>query len=251
MGAGVERVRPWVAVSMAREEPAGREQPARDWIRASYLDALYQAGAVPVPVPNLADATLLEACDGLLLTGGGDFDPAWFGAADAGTDWKGVSSARDRTELALMEAADRLGLPVFGICRGVQALAVGHGGRLIQDIPTALPESGVQHDQAAPRSQATHGVALDPSSRLAAILGRSSLQVNSFHHQAVETVPEGWVVSGRAPDGVVEAIELAGPRFVLGVQWHPESLSGDDAARRLFEAFVEACRDYRQARRTA
>ena len=241
-------MRPVIGVSMSRDETT--DLSPRDWIRESYLKSVEAAGGLPCPLPNRASAVeLLETCDGLLLTGGGDFDPATFGAPDLGTHWDGVSAARDQTELALIAAADRLGMPVFGICRGLQALTVAAGGDLIQDIPTARPDSPLVHRQTLPREETVHAVTLDLTSRVGRLVGLARVEVNTFHHQAVGRMPPGWVVAGRADDGVVEAIEKPGERFQVGVQWHPEDLVGSrEEALRLFNGFVEAARAFRQRR---
>lgn len=216
---------------------------ARDYLLATYSDAIVRFGGVPVLLPNVAASVdILALCDGLLLTGGGDFHPATYHAADAGTDWAEVSEDRDTAELALMAEAERRLLPVLGICRGIQALAVGFGGSLIQDISSALGDSPVKHSRGEERSRVSHRVTIVPDTRMAQIVGVDALQVNSFHHQAVEQVPAGWIVSARADDGIVEAMECPGERFMLGVQWHPENLVRDDeAAQRLFYEFIQAC----------
>ena len=152
---------------------------------------------------------------------------------------EGVSPERDATELALLrEAAPDL--PILGICRGIQALAVAYGGTLIQDVPSQRP-SELGHAQGGARDARTHGVHVAPDSQLGAILGSHDIRVNSFHHQAVDRVPDGFRVVAWADDGLVEGIESNARPFCLGVQWHPENLTGvEEHARRLFVALVEA-----------
>ena len=122
---------PLIGISMSREEKS--DSPARDWVRRTYMVAIIEAGGIPVLLPNETSSwELLRHCHGLLLTGGGDFDPATFGAADQGTKMSGVSKARDTTELGLIKVAEELDMPTFGICRGLQALTVAGGGALVQ-----------------------------------------------------------------------------------------------------------------------
>ncbi len=234
-----------IGLTMSREYDGGYP---RDFLRHTYAEAVIKFGGIPVLLPNVETSVpLLEYCDGLLLTGGGDFDPACFKKDDQGTEWGGVSPDRDRVEMLLIAEANRRQLPIFGICRGLQALAVSFGGTLIQDIPSSVAGSSFKHSQSQARRQVTHPVAVQADSRLANILGRVDLEVNSFHHQAVADVPAGWRVSAQAPDGIVEAMEYPGNRFLLGVQWHPEDLVGDEeSAQRLFRHFIASCEQYRR-----
>ena len=234
-----------IGVTMSRDYSGGYP---RDFLRSTYTDAIIKFGGVPVLLPNVeTSVSLLEECDGLLLTGGGDFDPACFKREDQGTEWGGVSPDRDRVEMLLIAEANRRQMPVFGICRGLQALTVSFGGTLIQDIPSALADSPFQHSQSQARREVTHPVAVEPDSRLAQILGCDNLAVNSFHHQAVAEVPLGWRVSAQAPDGIVEALEFPGDRFLMGVQWHPEDLvSDEEPQQRLFRRFIASCEGHRE-----
>lgn len=218
-----------------------------DQLGHSYIEAVRRAGGIPVLLPNDRETGVLEVLDGLLLSGGGDFDPCSFGQEDRGTAMGGVSADRDATELALLKYAPE-DLPILGICRGVQALAVGFGGTLIQDLPSARP-SAIMHSQSEGRSVTTHGVEVSADSQLGQIVGAQELKVNTFHHQAVDQIPEGFRAVAWATDGLVEAIERADRPFCLGVQWHPENLvEGEEHARRLFSAFVGASAQYRRSR---
>jgi putative glutamine amidotransferase len=234
-----------IGITMSRSRsPEGR---LRDWLGTSYTDALAEAGAIPVLIPNHTDPLVLARLDGLLLSGGGDYAPARFGEEDQGTNWPGVSEERDDTELALLQAAPD-DFPVLGICRGIQGLAVGFGGTLIQDLPRTRP-SPIRHTQEEDREAATHAVTIAGDSHLRGILGTESASVNSFHHQAVDRVPDDFRPVAWAPDGVVEGIEHVVRPFCLGVQWHPENLvGGQEHARRLFAALVEAAVRYRGER---
>jgi putative glutamine amidotransferase len=214
-------------------------------LRAEYVRSLEQAGALPVLLAATAAADaaeLVHRLDGLVLSGGGDVDPALYGRA-AHPKLGRVDRGRDEFELALAREALARDLPLLAICRGLQVLNVATGGTLVQDIPSEWEGAG-GHDATGPRWKRAHDVALEPRSRLRAILERDTVAVNSFHHQAVDRLGEGLVVCGRCPeDGIVEALEAPSRRFALGVQWHPESFcSRPDSFQPLFDAHVEACR---------
>jgi putative glutamine amidotransferase len=195
----------------------------------TYLRTLDAAGALPVVLPPvIADVeALLDRLDGVVLSGGPDLDPAAYGARDRHPQLGPTEPSLDAFELALARAALERGTPILAVCRGAQALNVACGGTLHQHIPG--------HRQTAPAGEPTHDVRIEGSSRLARIAGGRTLAVNSFHHQAVDRLGEGLRIVGRAADGTVEAIEGAG--FVLGVQWHAETLA---AHLPLFEALVAA-----------
>ncbi|MDA8198525.1 MAG: gamma-glutamyl-gamma-aminobutyrate hydrolase family protein [Thermaerobacter sp.] len=220
-----------------------------DRLSSSYILAIRDAGGLPVLLPNLGDAAALSLLDALVISGGGDFDPASFGQAPSGAHMAGVSAERDQTELALLRAAPP-DLPILGICRGIQALAVAYGGTLIQDVPTLRP-SELVHAQEMGRDARTHGVNIEPGSQLAQTLGATAIRVNSFHHQAVDRLPDGFRAVAWADDGLLEGLELPSRPFCLGVQWHPENLTGNEEhARRLFSAVVQAAEVYRRRRRS-
>lgn len=232
--------RPRIAITMGfREEPL----PAHE-LPDGYVRAVVAAGGLPWPVPSVEGDPLVEAllaeADGLLLTGGGDLDPAWYGQLPH-PRLRRVTPRRDRLELTLTRAALQAGKPILAICRGVQVLNVAAGGTLVQDIESQVP-GALQHDQTAPRDYPTHPVEVAAGTRLAALLGSGTVRVNSLHHQAVAGVAPGFVAAAHAPDGVIEAIELADPRrFAVGVQWHPEALwERDPRFLALFRALVEA-----------
>ncbi|HCU93138.1 MAG TPA: gamma-glutamyl-gamma-aminobutyrate hydrolase [Actinobacteria bacterium] len=207
---------------------------------ASYIDQVTEAGGVPVllpPVPGVA--TAIARLDALVLTGGGDVDPANYGAA-AGPRTARVHPERDQAELELLAAALAAGLPVLGICRGMQLLNVARGGTLCQHLPA---EAG---HTPTPGTFGSHQVRLAPGSQLASILrpgngaDPAGLAVPTAHHQAIDRLGEGLVASAWAPDGVIEAVELPSGEgqhpFTLAVQWHPEA--GED--RRLVSPLVAA-----------
>lgn len=215
--------------------------------RPDYVAALEQAGAT---VRELAPETdrlpdVLDALDGVLLTGGPDVKPALYGAATTHPTVD-VDPVRDAYELPLARAVLSRKMPLLAICRGVQVLNVAAGGTLIQDLPSERP-SPLNHSITEPRTAIAHDVSVTPGSRLSAVLaGRLTpegrLDVNSRHHQAIDRVAEGFAVSASAPDGTIEAIERTAPGFCLGVQWHPENFYRTGESATLFDAFVDAAR---------
>jgi putative glutamine amidotransferase len=204
----------------------------------TYLDAVTRAGGLPVVVPPLAEAAIgpfLDRVCGVCLSGGPDLDPAAYGATPH-PRLGPVEPRFDAFELALARAADERGLPVLAVCRGAQVVNVARGGALHQHLPDVVGES-IQHRQTASGREPTHPVTIAPSSRLATILGRGRIDVNSFHHQAASRIGAGLVPTAWAPDGTVEAFEAPGERFLVGVQWHAECLTAHGV---LFDAFVAA-----------
>jgi putative glutamine amidotransferase len=216
----------------------------------AYVDAVRLAGGFPILLPPVSDpgriAESFAIVDGLLFTGGKDVDPSVYGEAILNAKVV-VEPERDAFELPLARESVARDFPVLAICRGMQVLNVALGGTLWQDIPVQIPESELHHYQKAPRADTTHAVEVTRDSLLGDLACRTNgtlLQANSFHHQAARTVAPVLVPVAYAPDGVVEAVELPGREFVLGVQWHPEHLVEEHPShRRLFEGLVEAaCR---------
>lgn len=202
----------------------------------SYCEKLQAAGALPLVLPFTADresvARMAALCDGFLFSGGEDIDPPLYGE-EVLPECGALSRERDDFELALLAEAERLGKPVLGICRGVQVMNVFYGGSLWQDLESQKGLEKALHSPGHYSEQ--HEVFVKPDTRLASILGPGTIRVNSSHHQAVKAA--GLAVCAETADGLIEAIEKPGGRFVLGVQWHPERL----ADVRLFEALVGAC----------
>ncbi|MEZ4666436.1 MAG: gamma-glutamyl-gamma-aminobutyrate hydrolase family protein [Anaerolineae bacterium] len=207
------------------------------------IQAVEEAGGLPVIIPvSISDDVLqgiYQRLDGVLLPGGGDVRPSIYGAeAHPLTD--NLDDARDHVEINLTRLAVADDRPVFGICRGHQVLNVALGGTLIQDVPSEIGET-IPHNITVPRSARAHEVQIDPSSRLASILGSTKLEVNSLHHQSVLQPAPDVCITAYSPDGVVEALEMPNKKFVLSVQWHPEDLyTNYPAMKQLFKAFVEA-----------
>ena len=202
-----------------------------------YVAALEAAGARTAllpPAQPVEAGEVLAPFDGLLLAGGGDIEPARYGAGDHPAQY-GLDPDRDELELALARAAVRLGTPTLGICRGVQLLNVAFGGTLVQHLPDG--DGLVQHRDEA--KQALHGLRIEPGSRLAEAVGQVEAEGLSHHHQALDRLGEGFRPVAWAPDGLVEGIERDQGRTV-GVLWHPESTAQRDPAQhRLLRAFVE------------
>ena len=205
-----------------------------DAVERAYIDAVLAAGGLPLVLPVLAPEDVPEvraSLDGLLLTGGGDVGTAAYGAVPSPLTG-GVDERRDAWELALVRDA---GLPALAVCRGAQVVAVAYGGTLVQDLEEAgLPGHGADDRPA----DEVHEVELAAGSLVRSVLGVGSLRTNSLHHQAVATVGAGLRVTGRAPDGVVEAFESDDGR-VLAVQWHPELLAHRAADAALFAWLIE------------
>ncbi len=212
-------------------------------INRDYMNAVLRAGALPLMMP-LTDSpeamrTALDSADCLLLTGGGDIAPDRFGEARHPLCGQ-PDLMRDEMEWTLCEEALRRDLPLLGICRGVQLLACVLGGTLYQDIADQLPGALTHPRSDVPRDP-VHTVSVLPGTLLHRIVRTDTLQVNSRHHQAVRDPGPHLAVDGRAPDGIIEAVHLPGKRFVMGVQWHPESLSDrHPEAQALFDALVNA-----------
>lgn len=218
-------------------------QPAGDRLVWAYARAVAAAGGVPVLLPNLAVdlEALMQRLDGLLLAGGEDICPERYGEGERHPKVV-VTPARDDLEIPLARLAVERGLPVLGICRGIQLLNVALGGTLYQDLPDQRP-SAVAHRQADARHLGTHAFVPEADSRLAALIGPEPLRVNTFHHQAVREVAPGLVVCARAEDGLIEALETADGR-VVAVQYHPEDMAPVcPRSAALFAGFIATCRE--------
>jgi len=205
-----------------------------------YLKAIERAGGLPVVLPPLetgAIPALLDRLSGVCLSGGPDLDPTGYGAA-AHAELGPTEPDLDRFELEVAREADRRGMPLLGICRGLQALNVARGGTLHQHLAD-VTDGEVDHRQALPGTVPTHAVRVAAGSLLAAVLGGEQCQVNSFHHQAVDRLGAGLRAVAWAPDGIVEGVESPGRPLLLGVQWHAEGLVADPGQLRLFERLVE------------
>lgn len=212
---------------------------------ADYVESVTRAGGEPVEVVPGAEAPehILARVDALVLTGGGDVDPALYGEAPHPT-FQAAEDGRDAYEIALARAAMAKGLPILAICRGMQVLNVAMGGTLIQDIPSQVP-GALTHSVPEPRFAIAHEVWVSSGSRLATLLADhmedgETCHVNSRHHQSVKQAAPGFEVTATAPDGVIEAMEQPGATFCVAVQWHPENFWRTGEFRELFEGLVAA-----------
>jgi gamma-glutamyl-gamma-aminobutyrate hydrolase PuuD len=207
----------------------------------TYPDVVIAAGGVPVLLPPVPEsAAAVDRLDAVLLAGGPDVDPDRYGATPHPRTGQ-PRPERDAAELAVLQRALERGIPVLGVCRGAQVLNVGLGGTLVQHVPDAV---GHTVHNPSPGVFGTIDVALEAGSRVGAALGQQTA-VRCHHHQALDRLADGLVVTGRATDGLVEAVELTGSGWVVGVQWHPEEVATDV---RLMAALVTAASETRRSR---
>ena len=217
-------------------------------VRSAYYRQILRAGGTPLLIPPVADIptilSTLDTVDAVLLTGGGDFNPLWNGDEPV-PGLHNINRERDLPELLLTRFAYDRQMPLLGICRGIQTLAIALDGHVVQDMPHT--EQLLKHSQDADREEPTHSVSIFPQTTLHSIYNADRIYVNSFHHQAIDVPGSRLRTSAKAPDGTIEAIESSKHKAVLGVQWHPEWL-GDDGLP-LFRWFVDEARLQREARR--
>lgn len=218
-----------------------------------YFLALTSVGAIPwmVPLLHTDEGTLrgiYDRLDGVFIAGGVDIDPESYGAERHALCGR-TDPPRDRVEMLFVRWALEEGKPVLGVCRGMQVINVVAGGTLYQDC-TEEYAGAIKHDYfptaGYERDYLAHGIRIEPGTRLHSVFGAESAMVNSMHHQGIRGLGEGLIASAfSADDGLLEALEVDGERFVVGVQWHPEMLiEKDEATARLFSAFIEAAREF-------
>ncbi len=233
---------PLIGITCSYDEDAKKFTIGED-----YINAVQAAGGVPLLIPHRSDehaAPLLAKLDGVLLSGGGDIDPIYFGEEPLPVNGY-INPLRDSFEILMSRLALEQGVPLLGICRGMQVLNVAAGGSVCQDI-NLKTNRPLQHNQQAPRWYATHNIKIVKGSMLQRILGRDMLRVNSFHHQMLDNLGKGIVISALAGDNVVEAIECTGENnFALGVQFHPENMYFKyPFILSIFISFIEACTQF-------
>lgn len=243
-------MRPLIGITSnieTRDEAARTNRKPHCYINAAYVDAVYAAGGAPLVLPpppadfSESDfAELLRPCDGLLFTGGPDLDPKHYGQPRHPQTCV-LPQRRDRFDIALFRHADRQERPILAICLGCQIASVARGGSLVQHVDDLPAKVAVEHHR-PDHSSAFHAVRIDPDSRLAAIIGRTEIEVNSRHHQVVNRDQLGGRLRpvAFAPDGVVEAVEDGEGRFLIAVQWHPEDLLDRPEHLGIFRALIEA-----------
>lgn len=236
-------MKPIIGITASKE--LGKEQYA---IEEADTAAIMQAGGLPIMLPHLTGEADIEQIanhiDGLFAAGGYDIDPTLFGE-EPHPNLGVIIPSRDAFELELIKKVLELGKPILAVCRGAQILNIAVGGDMYQDITDQIGGDLLQHKQKAPKFHGSHYVHVPEGSLLHLLTGSGKLKVNSRHHQANRRVPESFLISGKASDGVIEAIESKEHRFVLGLQWHPENMAiaSDEASMRIFEGFIEACRE--------
>lgn len=236
--------RPRIGLTMRIEMERDRFYLGRD-----YSEAVEAAGGIPLHLSLIPEAdyigAALDGLDGILLPGSdSDVDPARYGR-EPHTHLGTVQPIKDETDALVLREVERRGMPLLGICFGLQILNVERGGTLIQDIQTQMPEA-IKHEQGAPRDRRSHRVRLLGGSMLEGLAGEGQAMVNSHHHQAIETVGRELLATAWTADGLVEALEDSrADRFALAVQWHPEmGWKTDGFSRKIFERFVRAAREF-------
>lgn len=234
-----------VAITTTIDPQGGDYKKPRIGLYANYATALQRVGLTPMLITPAHSAEsihqLVGLCEGLVLSGGEDIDPSCYGE-DPIPELGQVNPARDFAEMRALDAAAKRDLPILGICRGHQLLNVYLGGTLCQDIGTEMG-TAFSHLQTTPWGSHHHEVAVEPGSRLGRAVGGDRLRINSYHHQAIRHLADDLVVTARAEDGLIEAVEGRGDRWVVGVQWHPERHEAEAPESnpnvRLFQAFAE------------
>lgn len=237
----MEQRKPIIGLCTSYEK---NEQEDRIFINHAYLEAVRHFGGIPLVIPAEAredeQLFLLSKCRGLVMTGGDDIDPALYGETIL-NDTVFPAPERDLREPRLLAMAMERQIPILGICRGMQIMNVYFGGTLYQDIPAQL-ETTVPHKMERPFERVIHDCLLQPGTPLRNHTDQDTIGVNSFHHQAIKEVAPPLAVMGRAADGIVEAVWKPDYPFLWAVQWHPEMLwHVEESARRIWEAFINAC----------
>ncbi|MDC3414410.1 gamma-glutamyl-gamma-aminobutyrate hydrolase family protein [Terrihalobacillus insolitus] len=210
------------------------------------IKAITRAGGLPIILPNFLQEEdidqVADTIDGFYATGGYDIDPTLFGE-EPHPNLGLITPERDRFEVALIKKLLEQNKPILAVCRGCQIVNIAAGGTMYQDIYAQMDQELLQHQQKAPKGHGSHYVQVETNSLLYDIIESRKLKVNSRHHQANREVPSTFKISGKANDGVIEAIESSKHTFVLGLQWHPENMAatGDITSLRIYQSFIRAC----------
>jgi putative glutamine amidotransferase len=214
-------------------------------INCEYISAVLEAGGMPLVIPNLQSTgdieMYLNVIDGIIFTGGEDVSAHYFGEEPV-KEITEVSRDRDMTEMALFEKAYEKGIPIFGICRGMQLINIALGGNIYQDIYTQVP--GVHgHSCEISLQEGYHSINITRNSIVYEIFGKEKLLVNSLHHQALKNLGKDLKITAKAPDGIIEAIESTNEKFILGLQFHPETMAMKyKEFVKPFKYFVDKCK---------
>lgn len=244
---------PLIGITADTAGENGRGRRTTDWtlsLPGRYCRAISQAGGIPIILPPVESGAgaiaVLERLDGLIISGGNfDIHPALYGETPI-PELGEIKAERTKSEMNLARMALKRDLPLLGICGGAQAINVVMGGTLYQDIATQVT-GAIEHQQSEKREIGGHEIRLRPGTRLAKIIGRPFLEVNTTHHQAIKRLGAGLVANANAEDGLIEGVESSNHSFVLGVQWHPEALAPRSVhQRKIISAFIEACRSFRR-----
>ncbi len=240
--------KPWIGITCSQSDAGDAF-----FLRKNYAASVQRAGGIPILLPYGMEreeyAQIAQELDGFLFSGGMDVQPFYFGEETL-MGCGAATPERDQMEMLLYQEVMAHKKPILGICRGIQFMNIAQGGTIWQDIPRYFPgrlPSGeaLAHRQESPGIMASHTVEVLPGSLLEKLVGNGPIRVNSFHHQAVKDPAPGTVVTGRAPDGMIEALEMPEYGFWLGVQWHPEYMSQqEETAAGLFRGLVEAAKQY-------
>ena len=248
-----------VTATLKEDPDCVAQRPLGFFVRADldYVDGVREAGGAPVVLPPIAEMAeeMVGSIDGLLLSGGSDLDPSYYGE-EPFPELCVTIPERDAFEMTLLRHALERGVPVLGICRGLQVINVALGGTLYQDLPSQFTIDGlIAHRQKMPKWQWTHEVEVDSGSNIAEMMATSNLRVNSYHHQAIKDLAEDLVAVAHASDGVIEAVESLdlNRQWLVGVQWHAEAMRDTESPehRNLSSAHDAAAERYALSRAAA
>lgn len=235
-----------ISASMLLTEDSSSFGSEQASVNRYYVKALAAVGAAPLLLPIVESNDLLiraqlQKVDGLLLSGGYDVNPLLYGEEPL-PELEYIMPERDEYEIKLIQIALEMNIPILGICRGMQILNVACGGTLYQDL-NQFSSNHLKHLQKSKTDTASHTVEFIPDTRLHRIMGIPVTRINTFHHQAVKDPAPGFIINGKAKDGIVEGIEKTGEQFVMGVQWHPEMMMEKDAGMlNIFQSFIHSAR---------
>lgn len=227
--------------------PAIDEEKDLYFFNKDHIKVIEEAGGTPIIIPYFTSTNrvheILHILDGLYLTGGYDIDPTLFGE-EPHPNLGVITRVRDDFEIVIIQKVLALDKPVLAVCRGSQILNVALGGTMYQDIYSQKNTPLLQHQQKAIDSHPSHYTHIEKNTLLYKLVKRQKIKVNSRHHQANREVGKGLIVSGKASDGIIEAVESKVHRFVLGLQWHPENMAanGDESSIKIYDGFIEACK---------